>query len=139
MQAGILLTLNGVLFHIDYGDSPVTLVLVVVLFAGVSAAGSVLLGCVARTGGQADGLGMAVTMVMAAVGGLWWPLEIVPPFMQEAGRALPTGAAITVFHDLIGRGWGLAQEAGLLASLAAWFLVIMALAMWRLRRLTAAA
>ncbi len=137
LQASILLVLNSLAFGIDYGDSPLCLVLTVLLFAGVSSAGSVLLGSVARTGGQADGLGMAVTMTMAAVGGLWWPLEVVPGFMQAAGRALPTGQAITIFHDMIGRGWGLAQLSGLLAGLAAWFLVVLALAVWRLRRLVA--
>jgi len=139
IQAGILLGLNGLAFGIDYGDSPLTLVLTVVLFAGVSAAGSVLLGSVARTGGQADGLGLAVTMIMAAVGGLWWPLEIVPGFMQAAGHALPSGQAITIFHDLIGRGWGLAEAAAPLAGLAGWFAALLVLAVWRLRRLVTAA
>ena len=139
VQAGILLVLNSLAFGIDYGDSPLCLALTVLLFAGVSSAGSVLLGSVARTGGQADGLGMAVTMVMAAVGGLWWPLEVVPGFMQAAGRALPTGQAITIFHDMIGRGWGLPQLSGLLLGLAAWFLVVLVLAVWRLRRLVATA
>lgn len=139
VQAGILLVLNSLAFGIDYGDSPAALALTVVLFAGVASAGSVLLGSVARTGGQADGMGMAVTMVMAAVGGLWWPLEVVPAFMQTAGRALPTGQAITIFHDMIGRGWGVPQLAGLLGGLAAWFVVVLVLAVWRLRRLVATA
>ena len=91
LQAAILLVLNSLAFGIDYGDSPLGLALTVLLFAGVSSAGSVLLGSVARTGGQADGLGMAVTMVMAAVGGLWWPLEVVPASCRRPGRALPTG------------------------------------------------
>ena len=138
-QAAILLVLNGAVFGIDYGDSPAGLVLTVVLFAGVAAAGSVLLGATARTGGQADGLGVAVTLVLAALGGLWWPLEIVPPAMQEVGRALPTGQAITIFHDMIGRGWGLDRLGDLLLGLAGWFVVLLSLAAWRLRRLVTAA
>ena len=51
----------------------------------------------------------ASARMLAALGGLWWPLEIVPAFMQELGRALPTGQIITVFHDMIGRGHGLAE------------------------------
>jgi ABC-2 type transport system permease protein len=135
-QATILLTLNMLPpFQVDYGDSVGGLVLVVILFAGVSSAGSVLLGAVARTGAQADGLGMASTMIMAALGGLWWPLEIVPDFMQKVGRALPTGQAITVFHDMIGRGYGVSELAGLLIGLGVWFLVLLVLGAWRLRRL----
>lgn len=134
LQAGILLALNSLAFGIDYGDSPASLVLVVILVAGVASAGSVLLGSVARSTAQADGLGMGLTMVSAAVGGLWWPLEIVPQFMQTAGRALPTGQAITVFHDMIGRGYGLTELAGLMAGLAVWFVLLVSLAAWRLRR-----
>jgi ABC-2 type transport system permease protein len=139
LQSGILLALNMLPpFAVDYGDSPSGLILVVLLFAGVSSAGSVLLGTLARTGAQADGLGMAVTMIMAALGGLWWPLEIVPEFMRQLGRALPTGQAITVFHDMIGRGYGVGELTGLLSGLAAWFVVLLVLAVWRLRRLVSA-
>jgi ABC-2 type transport system permease protein len=98
LQSGVLLTLNMLPpFQVDYGDSLIGLILVVVLFAGVCSAGSILLGSLARTGAQADGLGLAVTLVFAAMGGLWWPLEVVPGFMQAVGHGLPTGQAITVF------------------------------------------
>jgi len=108
---------------------------VVLLFAGVASAGSILLGSLARTGAQADGLGVAVTMVLASLGGLWWPLEVVPQFMQTLGKSLPTGQAITVFHDMIGRGYGLADMQTLFAGLGSWFAVLMVLAVWRFRRL----
>jgi ABC-2 type transport system permease protein len=134
VQIGLLLLLNSLAFGVDYGDSPVTLALTAVLFSGVCAGASVLLGTLARTAAQANGLGVACTLVLAAVGGLWWPLEIVPPFMQTIGRVLPTGQAITVLHDLIGRGWGLAENATLLAGLTAWCVALVVAATYRLRR-----
>lgn len=138
LQAAILLGLNALAFDLDYGDSAPALVAVVVLFAAFSSSAAILLGALARSGPQADGLGTGLTMVLGAVGGLWWPLEIVPAFMQAIGRALPTGQAITVFHGLIGRGWGLAEAAPLLGGLSLWFLAAFALAAWRLRRQVAA-
>ncbi len=138
IQSGILLVLNSVAFGIDYGDSPLGLVLVIVLFAGFSSGAAIFLGGVARTGAQADGLGMALTMTMAALGGLWWPLEVVPDFMQQLGHSLPTGQAITVFHDMIGRGYGVSELGGLLLGLTLWTAAAMALGAWRLRRLMAA-
>ncbi len=138
VQAALLLVMNSLAFGIDYGDSPLGLALVVVLFAGFASSAAVILGCVARTGSQADGLGMALTMTMAALGGLWWPLEIVPAFMQKLGHSLPTGQAITVFHDMIGRGYGVAQLADLLVGLAIWFALSLIVGAWQLRRLVVA-
>lgn len=134
LQAAILLGLNALAFGLDYGDSPLTLGLTVLLFASFASAASILLGTLARSGPQADGLGSGLTMALGAIGGLWWPLEVVPRFMQVLGTALPTGQAISIFHGLIGRGWGLAQAAPLLAGLALWFVGAFALAAWRLRR-----
>lgn len=138
VQGTILLVLNAVVFKLDYGDSPAALVAVVVLFAAFASSASILLGTLARTGPQADGLGSGLTMTLGAIGGLWWPLEIVPHFMQVIGRSLPTGQAISVFHGMIGRGWGLAETAPLLGGLLVWFLAVFVLAAWRLRRQVAA-
>jgi ABC-2 type transport system permease protein len=134
VQGAILLGLNAVAFGLDYGDSPAALILVVVLFAGFASAASILLGTLARTGPQADGLGSGLSMTFGAIGGLWWPLEIVPPFMQAIGHALPTGQAITVFHGMIGRGWGVGQSLPMLGGLLVWFVVILTLAARQLRR-----
>ncbi|MBK8166268.1 MAG: ABC transporter permease [bacterium] len=134
LQAAILLVLNAVAFKLDYGDAPLALAAVVVLFAAFSSSAAILLGTLARSGAQADGLGTGLTMVMAAIGGLWWPLEVVPAFMQVLGRALPTGQAISIFHGLVGRGWGLAEAAPLLGGLLLWFVAAFTLAAWRLRR-----
>ena len=138
VQSALLLLMNSLAFGIDYGNSPLGLALVVFLFAGFASGAAVLLGCVAKTGAQADGLGMALTMTMASLGGLWWPLEIVPEFMQKLGHSLPTGQAITVFHDMIGRGYGVAELSGLFWGLTVWFVTTLVLGTWRLRLATTA-
>ena len=54
--------------------------------------------------------------------------------MQTLGRTLPTGQAITVFHEMIGRGWGVAQCAPMLWGLFFWLVVLLGLAVFRFRR-----
>jgi len=138
-QATVLLVINMMPpFRVDYGDSLGGLILVIFLFGGFCSAASVLLGSIARSGPQADGLGMTFTMTLAAVGGLWWPLEIVPEFMQKIGHSLPSGQAISVFHDMIGRGYGVGELSGWLLGLSVWFVGTLILAVWRFRRLVVA-
>jgi len=55
-------------------------------------------------------------------------------FMQNVGRSLPTGQAITIFHNLIGRGHGLSESLPMLLGLATWMVVLLALAMLFFRR-----
>ncbi|HPQ39311.1 MAG TPA: ABC transporter permease, partial [bacterium] len=51
-------------------------------------------------------VGVPLTLGMAALGGCWWPLEIVGPFMQRLGMLLPTGWAMRGFHELLSFGYG---------------------------------
>ncbi|MDO9695303.1 MAG: ABC transporter permease [Candidatus Latescibacteria bacterium] len=135
VQAAVLLGLNLLLPGMDYGDSPGTLILTMVLFTAVSSALALCVATFCRTPGQADGLGMTASMLLASLGGLWWPLEVVPGFMQKIAMALPTGQAVTIFHNMIGRGWGLAGNAAHLAVLAGMLAVLLVLAATRFRRL----
>ncbi len=138
VQTAILLVLNSLALGIDYGDSPATLALLTILFAAVFSALALLLGTICRTPGQADGIGLSVSLLFSALGGLWWPLEVVPGFMQKVGLALPTGQAIRIYHDLIGRGYGLAESMGGLIYLLVAAVILLGLAITRFRRMTAA-
>jgi ABC-type multidrug transport system permease subunit len=45
-------------------------------------------------------------MVMAAIGGCWWPSEVMPSWLQRAAHAFPTAWAMDAFHALISFGRG---------------------------------
>ena len=64
-------------------------------------------GSVVRTEGQASSIGWILGMVMAALGGCWWPAEIMPRWMWNVAHALPTAWAMDGFHALISFGRGL--------------------------------
>jgi len=135
LQMTILLLLNALVMGIDYGESVASLVVLMVLFTGVSTTLALVLATFCRTPGQADGIGMTASMTLAPLGGLWWPLEVVPGFMQKIGLALPTGQGITIFHDMIGRGYGLAENATQFLGLGVWLVVLLVIATVRFRRL----
>jgi ABC-type multidrug transport system permease subunit len=55
---------------------------------------------VARTEGQAIGIGVISANLLAALGGCWWPIEVAPPWMQKLALFLPTGWAMDAVHKL---------------------------------------
>ena len=64
---------------------------------------------------RAASVGVIATLVMAALGGCWWPLEIVSKPLQTLALAFPTGWAMNALHGTISFGHGLE---GVLPSLA---------------------
>ena len=72
-------------------------------------------------------------MLMAALGGAWWPLEITPSAYQPPVIVLPTTWAMQGFNDVIVRGLGVSEvlpEAGMLLLFA---LVFFTVGLWRLK------
>jgi ABC-2 type transport system permease protein len=92
-----------------------------------------MLGTFARTRSQAGGLSVLFSMLLASLGGAWWPLEVTPPLYQAVVKVLPSTWAMIGFTDIITRRGGVAEilpEAGILLLFAALFFII---GLWRLR------
>jgi ABC-type multidrug transport system permease subunit len=68
------------------------------------------------------------TMGMAALGGCWWPIEVVSPALQKAALLFPTGWAMRALHGVISFGEGLQGVALPLAVLALFGLAFTAVA-----------
>jgi ABC-type multidrug transport system permease subunit len=116
MQIAVLLLSGRYLFGLSWGGSPVGLFLVLTTFVLSVAGLATLLGAVVRTEEQASSLGWILSMVLAALGGCWWPAEIMPGWLRTVGHAFPTAWAMDGFHALISFGRGV--EGVLLPSAA---------------------
>jgi linearmycin/streptolysin S transport system permease protein len=66
-----------------------------------------LAGAVLKTPAQASAVGWLASMVMAAMGGCWWPSEVVPRWLWHTAHVFPTAWAMGGFHSLISFGRGL--------------------------------
>ncbi len=130
----IVLILAGLfLFKVNWGQSPAALSLVVFTFALAATSLGLLMASFVNTQRQANRLLSLVIMAISALGGAWWPLEIVPTWMQTLGYAFPTAWAMSGFHDIISRGLGIEAvlpEAGLLFTFAA---LSFSVGVWRFR------
>jgi ABC-2 type transport system permease protein len=72
-------------------------------------------------------------MVMALLGGCWYPLELFPQAVQSVVKVLPTTWAMQGMLDMLLRGQGvqgILLEAGVLLGYAALFFVV---GIWRFK------
>jgi ABC-type multidrug transport system permease subunit len=106
VQIAFAMTMGAVVFKMDWGRSLPMVGLVLFGWASLAASLAIVLGSVARTPGQAVGIGVLSTMVMAALGGCWWPIEITPPWMQRLAMVFPTGWTMDALHKLVNFGYG---------------------------------
>jgi ABC-type multidrug transport system permease subunit len=107
LQIVLLLVVGRFLYGVSFGSSPVGLALLLLAYAFCVAGLATLLGAVLKNPEQASALGWIASMVMAALGGCWWPSEVVPRWLWHASHVFPTAWAMDAFHALISFGKGL--------------------------------
>ncbi|MGF1507891.1 MAG: ABC transporter permease [Myxococcota bacterium] len=100
-QIGFAMLVGTLLFGMRWGPDLFTVVAVLAGWAALCASLALLLGSVGRTEGQVMGLGLATTMLLGALGGCWWPIEITPSAMQTIQKMLPSGWTMDALHRLI--------------------------------------
>jgi ABC-type Na+ efflux pump permease subunit len=101
MQIGFAMIVGRLLFGVDWGPYLPVVVVLMAVYSGLVAWLGVLLGSLARTEGQAIGIGVLSANILAALGGCWWPIEVVPGWMQRLADFLPTGWAMDALHKVV--------------------------------------
>ena len=94
------------------------LLFIVAIFSGLAAIGlGLLLGTVAKTQEQSAPFGATFVVILAALGGVWVPVFIMPKFMQTLSNISPMNWGLNAFYDVFLRNTGLIKilpEIGLL-------------------------
>lgn len=83
---------------------------------------------------QVFGFGMLFTMIASALGGCWWPIEVVPETMKTVAKFFPTFWGVQGLHDVMsfGKSWdAIAMECVMLWLYA---LVFLSIALFFLKR-----
>jgi ABC-2 type transport system permease protein len=132
-QGGYIMVATSVLFGVGWGNLPVAL-LVLLLFSLVAAGAAILLGTLLENEGAAAGAGVGFGLVLGALGGSMFPLELFPDSMRAISRITPHAWAYDALADVQRRGAGLLDVLPQLGVLAAMALVLAALGGWSLRR-----
>jgi ABC-2 type transport system permease protein len=119
-QIAFLVLAATLLFRMDWGDDPVALALLLLVFGFVVSSIGVFLGLVIPKPETAAAAGVLTTLVFASLGGCWWPLEIVPETMRRIGHVFPTAWAMDALLGVIAYGNGTAATLPFLLILAAY-------------------
>lgn len=91
---------------VNLGANLPAVTLTLLVLAWVAGSLGVLVGSVITSEDRVTGLCVLVSLLMAALGGCWWPLEIAPPALKTIALCLPTGWAMQALHQVISFGSG---------------------------------
>lgn len=133
VQMTLLVTFGALVMKVNWADNPAALAVVMTASALAAAALGTMLGTFVKTEGQASGLSIMLGMVMALLGGCWYPIELFPEVVRNIVKVLPTTWAMQGMLDILLRGQGvrgILPEAGVLLGFAAVFFTI---GVWRFR------
>jgi len=132
-QVAVMWTVGALAFGIDLGASPVAVVLLSLLMVVASAAFGVMLASFVGNVRTASAAGVLTSLVLAPIGGSWWPLFITPPFMQSLARLTPHGWANGGLNKLMLFGAEFTDVGPEMAALVVFAAVFLAVALWRFR------
>ena len=134
MVQGLYLVLGtALLFGVDWGSWPATL-LVLAAFAAVAAALAMIIGSVMDNEGAAAGVGIGAGLVLGALGGCMTPLEFFPETLQRVAHVTPHTWAYEALAEIQRRDAGLVDVLPQLAVLVAMAVALLAVGAVVLRR-----
>ncbi len=114
LQFSLMLALGAFLFPflglpaLTISDHALIPLFSIALFSGLAAIGfGILLGTVATTPEQAAPFGATSVVILAAIGGIWVPVFLMPKLMQWLSNISPMNWGLMAFYDVLLRknGW----------------------------------
>ncbi len=132
LQVLIVFGVGSGFFDIPLGDSPLGMLLLTAALAWAATGMGMLVAALVRTRSQADGVGLVLSLIMAAVGGAIVPIPD-KGFLHLLSQLTPHAHAIEGYLKLTTQESGVAEilpQAGLLVGVGFLFFVI---AVWRFR------
>lgn len=97
---------------------------IVAAFSGLAAVGlGLLLGTVARTQEQSAPFGATFVVILAAIGGVWVPVFVMPKFMQLLSNISPMNWGLNGFYDVFLRNANFMEILPEIALLLLFFII----------------
>lgn len=133
IQVLIFWVFGILVFKADLGLAPGAVILLSFLMVIMSSAFSVMLATLVKTQRSAGSVGTLTSLVLAPLGGCWWPLFILPAWMQGLAKITPHGWANTGFNKLMLFGAEFGDVIPEMLVLVAFTVFFGIIAVWRFR------
>lgn len=138
LQMVVLFTYGNALFAVECFRDPITLLILTLSWAACATTFGILVAVWARTPKQAEGMSTLLILLMAALGGCWFPIQIatLPWYGDMITRSTLTYWAMTGFQGMFWRqlSWTHPHMLLCIGVLWAFALVGGGLALWLFRR-----
>ncbi len=103
LQLAVMVLFSTLALGVRWGNIG-ALVLPATAFALSAAAFGAMSAALTRTAAQLTALSVLAVNVLSALGGLWWPLDTTPSWMQQVAQFLPTYWGMQALQGVILRG-----------------------------------
>ena len=121
------------IFNVDLGLAPAAVIILSVLMVLMSAAFAVMLATLVRTQRSAGSLAVVTALVLAPLGGCWWPLFIMPRWLQTVAKISPHAWATTGFNKLMLFSADFGAVVPEMLALVVFTVIFALIAVWRFR------
>lgn len=132
VQGLYIVVVTFLMFRVNWGD-PLGAAAILITFAAVGAGAGMLVGASFSNEAQASGIGIVLSLGLAALGGAMFPIELFSPTMQKVAHLTPHAWALDGFAELVRRNGTIVDILPELGVLIVYAAVLLALASWRLR------
>ena len=133
IQIALFWVVGILVFNLDLGSSPFGAILLSILMIIMSSAFGLMLATLVRTERSASAIAVLASLVMAPLGGCWWPLFVTPKWMQFIAKITPHGWATTGFNKLLVFGADFSAVVPEMVALVAFASIFGTIALWRFR------
>ncbi len=94
---------------LQLGSSPISIVVITLCSALAAIGFGVMVGTIATTHQQASISGSVSVLILAAIGGIWVPVALMPDVMKTISMVSPLNWGLSAFHEIFLRNGNLAS------------------------------
>jgi ABC-2 type transport system permease protein len=133
LQQVLLVLVGRYALKVNYFSSPLSLVLTMITLSSLAAAVGLLVSVLFRSEQAVVATVVVTAMLMAALGGAWFPLEVTNAGFSHFAHVLPSAWVMDSLHGIVLGTWGVRDVLMPLGIVWAWIVGLVGIAIWRYR------